>query len=125
MENKKILVVDDEKDICDAFKVMIERYGCKVFTALKAQDAWEIFQREKPQACTIDIFLPFSAYDGLELLKKIRAIDKETFCIVFSCAEEKDKGQKALSLGADVYLEKPLDALGWRSLVDLLVKGKK
>jgi DNA-binding NtrC family response regulator len=107
MSKRKVLVVDDEQDICDSFKELLERRNCQVFTALKTEDAWEIFQRERPAACSIDIHMPFSAFDGLELLRRIREVDKEVFCIVFTVEEEKEAKEKAERLGTNIYRQKP------------------
>ena len=118
MEKRKVLVVDDEPDICDSFRELLTHRGCEVFTALKSEDAWEIFQRERPQACSIDIHMTYSAYDGLELLRRIREIDQKTYCIVFTVEEEKAMQEKAAQLGADQYRPKPASAQELRELVD-------
>jgi len=121
---RKVLVVDDEKDIGDSFKELLERRNCQVFTALKSEDAWEIFQKERPQACSIDIHMPSSAFDGLELLRKIRDVDKEVFCIVFTVEEEREAKERAEKLGANIYRQKPASIDELEEIIGLLA-GRK
>lgn len=122
MSRRKILIVDDEPEITDSLKSILERKGCQVFTAAKSEEAWEIFQKEKPHACTIDINLPFSNYDGVELLKKIKQADKSVICVMLTCIyAAEDKGKLALDLGADAFKEKPLARKELLQLIDLLM----
>ena len=121
MGKRKVLVVDDEVDICEPMKAILEREGCQVFTALKSEEAWDIFQRERPEACSIDIHMTDSAFDGLELLRKIREIDKDVLCIMFTVEEEKEIIEEAKRLGVSMYREKPVTVEEYHDLIKLLV----
>lgn len=120
MDKRKVLVVEDEQEVLSAMKDMLERKGCQVFITDKAEVAWDIFQKEHPQAVSIDINLPFSKFDGLELLSRIRQSDKKVYCAVFSCLEAADKKPEAVRLGANDYVEKPLGSQELISLIDNL-----
>lgn len=124
MDKRKVLIVDDEPDICDSFKEFLERKGCQVFTALKSEEAWRIFQKEKPDACSIDLHMAYSEFDGLELLRRIREVDKDVFCVVFTVEEEKEAVEKAKQLGANAYREKPANLEELQELIDMLAGSR-
>lgn len=125
MPSRKVLIVEDEADICGFMKAMLESRGVQVFVALKAEGAWELFQKEKPQACSLDLHLSYSAFDGIELLKKIKQLDKNTFCLIFTRIEDEDKVEHLKQLGADaIFFKPPASDEELRHMVDLLAANK-
>lgn len=54
---KKILLVDDDYDLLDQHKVLLESKGYKVFTADNVEDGWNIFKKEKPDAAIVDLIM--------------------------------------------------------------------
>ncbi|MFH1875317.1 MAG: response regulator [Candidatus Omnitrophota bacterium] len=125
MEKRKVLIVEDEQDICQFMKRMLELKGCEVFTALTAQEGWEIFQREKPQACSIDILLSHSEFDGTELLRRIRQIDKNVLCVMVTRIDDKKTMNEVEELGIDGIFIKPPAAGELDNLIDQLAHGKR
>ena len=107
MSKKKVLIVDDEEGICDFMKDMFERKSCQAFISLDTEEALDIFKREKPHVCIIDVHMPFSKFDGVELLRKIREIDKEAKCVIISRIDDSNKVEEAKSLGVYKYIFKP------------------
>ncbi|MCP4653481.1 MAG: response regulator [Candidatus Omnitrophica bacterium] len=121
MAKKKVLLVDDEQFICDNLKSLIERIDCEVFVSMDSGKALKIFQDEKPEVCIIDIHMSESEYDGVELLRRIREIDKDVKCIMLTCVDESESGvTKDLNVAA--YFEKPLCQDGFKQLLDQ-IKG--
>lgn len=126
MPVRKVLIVEDEADICGFMKAMLESQGAQVLIALKAEEAWELFQKEKPQSCSLDLHLSYSAFDGLELLKKIKQLDKDTFCLIFTRIEDEDKLEQLKQAGADaIFFKPPASDEELRQMVELLAKGKQ
>jgi len=124
MAKKKILIVDDEELLCESLKEMLERGGCQVFTALRSEEAWRIFQSERPKACCIDLHMgPSSEFNGFELLRRIREVDKEAFCIVFTVDSEKSTEERAKALGADMYQRKPISSDTLHDFLDKLIEA--
>ena len=103
---RKILVVDDEIDICDFVKTFFEERDFKMFTALSGDEAIKILKREKPDIILLDIKM--KGMDGIETLKKIRGIDKSVKVIMVSGVEDRDRMEAARKLGASKYITKPL-----------------
>ena len=54
---KKILLVDDDIDLLEQNKILLESKGFQVITAENSEDGWKIFQREKPDAAIVDLIM--------------------------------------------------------------------
>lgn len=102
----KILVVDDENDICDFVKTFFKERGFYVFTALNADEALSITKREKPELILLDIKM--KGMDGLATLKHLRELDRSIKVIMVTALEDQDKVREAYKLGAVDYITKPL-----------------
>lgn len=120
MERKVVLIVDDEENICTLLKDVFERSGFTVYTALSGQDALALFKKHKPPVCIIDIHMPFSDFDGIELLTKIKEIDKKTICAMVTRIDDNESVDKAVRLGAEEYLIKPVRIEMLKQLVERL-----
>ena len=103
----KILVVDDELNICELLKLYLENEGYTVFTANDGQAAVTAFQQKAPDLVLLDIMLP--KMDGWQVCRKIRAKDNTPFLMLTAKGETYDK-VLGLELGADDYVVKPFDA---------------
>lgn len=104
---KRILVVDDEKVICDALGKFLSRKGYQVATAQSGEEAIECVKKEKPHLILLDIMMP--GLGGIETLKRIKAIDKEVAVVMITAVNEDDIGRKCMELGAYDYITKPLN----------------
>ncbi len=103
---RKILVVDDEHDICDFVKKFFGERGFEVFTALNGEEAIAITKREHPLLVLLDIKM--EGMDGIATLKHLKAIDPKLKVIMVSAIEDRDKMNEACKLGACEYITKPL-----------------
>jgi len=102
----KILIVDDEIDVCDFVKNFFEERNFKVLTALNGSEGIRLLHREKPDIVLLDIKM--KEMDGIETLKRIRKIDKKIKVIMVTAVEDEDKMEAASRLGAYKYIKKPL-----------------
>lgn len=109
MGQYKVLVIDDEEDIVIETKDILEKKGFSVFTALESGAALEIFRKESPQICILDVHMPKSPEDGIKILEEIRKLDKNCYCIMLSRVDDQDKVDAARRLGANRYTLKPID----------------
>lgn len=111
MEDKplKLLVVDDEEGIVDYIKKIYSRKGFVTFGATDGISAVDIFNKEKPRVNLIDIHMPYSPIDGVEVLRRIKEIDKDAVCIMVTRVTEKEKVEQSRRLGAAAYILKPLE----------------
>ncbi len=103
-----LLVVDDEKGIVDFTVKIYSKKGFKAFGATDGASALEIFKRERPHISLIDIHMPYSPFDGVETLRKIKEIDKDALCIMVTRITENKSVEDSRALGAAAYVSKPL-----------------
>ena len=109
MVQKKILVVDDEKDIVELISYNLEQEGLAVIKAYDGQMAWERVKTAKPDLVVLDLMIP--GIHGLEVCKLIRRdAATETLPIIMLTAKS-DQVDKilGLELGADDYVTKPFN----------------
>ena len=102
----KILIVDDEIDVCDFVKHFFEERNCRTFTALSGEEALRILKKETPDLILLDIRM--RKMDGIETLKKIRELDKDVNVIMVTAVDDQDKMKICRKLGACKYVTKPL-----------------
>jgi len=103
----KLLVVDDEKDICSFVKLLFRKRGFSVFSALTGRQAISTAKKIRPHIALIDIHLK-KGIDGLEVLRQIKEFLLGCRCIIVTWDSAKEKIRKAKSLGVVSYLTKPL-----------------
>lgn len=102
-----VLFVEDEKEIRNALESAIGDEFAKFVVARDGDDGLKKFKKYKPDIVITDIMMPIC--DGLEMSKEIKIISKETPVIVLSAFSEKDRLLKAIDVGIDKYLIKPID----------------
>ena len=100
-----ILIIDDDVDAADLLKTFIERNGHKVAQAFTAADGLKELSSKRPDAIFLDIMLPDA--NGLDVLKQIRARDKETPIIMVTGFKDADNVVRAFREGAFDCLLKP------------------
>jgi len=103
----KLLVVDDEHDICDFVKSFFKDRGFMVYTAFSGDEAISAIKKEKPDMILLDIKMK-GGMDGLAALKHIKEFDKTIKVIMVTALEEQEKVHEAYKLGACDYVTKPL-----------------
>jgi len=102
----KLLVVDDENDICDFVRTFFKDRGFHVFTALNGEEALAIAKKDRPDMVLLDIKM--KGMDGLAVLKYIKELDKSIKIVMVTALEDQDKMREAYKLGACDYITKPL-----------------
>jgi DNA-binding NtrC family response regulator len=103
---RKILIVDDEIDICDFVKNFFQERGYQVLTALNGEDAIVIAKAERPELVLLDIRM--KGMDGIAALKHLRHLNRSQKVIMVTALEDQDKMDEANRLGACDYVTKPL-----------------
>jgi len=106
MTLEKILVVDDDKNICDLLRIYLEKDGYNVTLAYDGDDALEKFNSYKPDLILLDVMLP--RIDGWQICREIRRKSDVPIIMITARGETVDKIE-GLDLGADDYIVKPFD----------------
>ena len=100
----RILVVDDEEDICDLIRFNLEEEGYVVSVSNNGMDALNKVDRNLPDAIILDLMIP--GISGMELCKKIKSKFDVPILMVTARAGETD-AVLGLEMGADDYIRKP------------------
>jgi len=106
MNNNKILVIDDDKNICELIKLYLEKEKYTVFLSHDGLDGIEKFHEIKPDLIILDIMLPGA--DGWEVCRKIKK-EHDVSIIMLSAKGETFDKVLGLELGADDYIVKPFE----------------
>ena len=104
--NKKILIVDDDQDICLLLNKFFSKKGYKTNTASDGNSAVNILKEEKYDLVLCDFKLP--DLNGLELIQKIKVINPEAALLVITGYSDVKVAVQAIKLGAYDYVTKPL-----------------
>ena len=102
----KILVVDDDLNICELLKLYLENDGYVVYTANDGKQAVDMFKNKTPDLVLLDIMLP--KMDGWQVCREIRKTSSIPIIMLTAKGETFDK-VLGLELGADDYVVKPFD----------------
>lgn len=104
-KEKQVLVVDDEKSICEIVKAYLQKNGYSVFQALSGEKAVEIIKENKIDLVLTDIKMP--GMNGVDLLKWVKKYNNSLPVIMTTGFPTLDTAIEALKLGAYDYLTKP------------------
>ncbi len=105
-----ILIVDDERDICDLVAGVMEDEGYEARTASNSDEALEAIRQRRPSLALIDVWLQGSRLDGLGLVEAIKSFDPTLPIIVISGHGGLDTAVAAIRRGAFDFIEKPFEA---------------
>ncbi|MBS0366366.1 MAG: sigma-54-dependent Fis family transcriptional regulator [Proteobacteria bacterium] len=103
----KVLVADDERSICDAFRALLLSEGHSPLIAATGLEALRLVRSERPQAAFIDIRMP--GLDGLAVLEEIASIDPTLPVTIMTAYGTLESAGRALKSNAFDYLGKPLE----------------
>ncbi len=102
----KILIADDDKNICELLRLYLEKEGHTVFIANDGEEALTRFNAESPDIVLLDIMMP--KLDGWQVCREIRKKSDTPIIMITAKGETFDK-VLGLELGADDYVVKPFD----------------
>ena len=104
---EKILVVDDDVEICNALQEFLRLKEYAVETALDGPTAINKIEEFNPHIVLLDIIIP--GIGGVDVLKKIRDINPQVGIIMITAVYDEEIAKLSIKLGAYDYLTKPLD----------------
>lgn len=107
MSNTKVLIADDDKNICELLRLYLSKEGYSTVIAPDGRQAVDTFFSINPDIVILDVMMPF--LDGWEVLREIR---KKSSCPIIMLTAKGETFDKVLGLelGADDYVVKPFEA---------------
>ncbi|MBW7455592.1 response regulator [Paenibacillus sepulcri] len=121
MDKKKVLIVDDQNGIRVLLMEVFSSEGYVTFQASNGKLALEIVRNDVPHLVLLDMKIP--GMDGLEILKHIKAINKDIKVIMMTAYGELDMIKEATDHGALMHFTKPFDIDEMRMAVNLQLRG--
>ena len=107
MALEKVLVVDDDPNICDVLRMYLENEGYSVILSYDGEEALVKFNALKPDIILLDVMLP--TQDGWQVCREVRKKSSVPIIMITAKGDTFDK-VLGLELGADDYVVKPFDA---------------
>jgi two-component system, OmpR family, response regulator len=118
----RVLVVDDDEDICLYLREFLTREGFKVTTVSKPADALVEIRQGRHQLVLLDVRLP--GVDGVDLLRQLRAIDSDICVIVMTGYPSVQTAVDSMKAAAFDYLQKPFDLQELRLVMERAIREK-
>ena len=106
MTNAKILVADDDRNICELLRMYLEKEGYTVVLAGNGEEALSKFDEEDPDILLLDVMMP--KLDGWQVCRELRKKSECPIIMITAKGETFDK-VLGLELGADDYVVKPFE----------------
>jgi two-component system, NtrC family, nitrogen regulation response regulator NtrX len=106
----KVLIIDDEKDICFLISEILKDERYTTYTAQNSDEAIANFKKNKPNLVILDVWLSNSKLDGIEILKEFKNINNNIPVIIISGHGTVDLAVSAIKNGAYDFLEKPFNS---------------
>ncbi len=106
-QEARILIVDDEKDLCDILFRMLKKNGFRPIVANDGEKALEMIQLGMPEIVLLDVMMP--GMDGMEVLRRSKKLNPRLPVMMFTAYGGIDGAVQAIKEGADDYLSKPVD----------------
>ena len=122
LKNLTVLLVEDDSDSKKIMHDVLSDNFEKVFTAQNGDEGLKKFKKYNPNMVITDAFMPIS--DGLDMTRYIKEISKDTPVIVLSAHSEKETLLKAIDVGVDKYLIKPIMADDLLNTLENVAKNK-
>jgi two-component system, OmpR family, response regulator VanR len=107
LKNRSVLFAEDDKIVRNQMAEILDMLFLKVFVAKDGEEAYRMYEDEKPDIVISDIQMPKK--DGIKLVKQIRKIDYKTPIILLTSFSEQEYILGAANLSVDGYLIKPVE----------------
>ncbi len=110
---QKILIVEDEQDMLELYRIRLEKEGFEVLAAGDGEEGLKLAREEKPGLILLDLMLP--KLDGFKVCRMLKFDNRyKHIPVIMLTARVEDKDRKlGISVGADAYMTKPFD---WEEL---------
>ncbi len=123
MEKPRVLVIDDEKPICEILKKFLEKKGYEVSTANNGAEGVGVAKQERIDIAICDIKMP--GMSGLEVTREIKKVDQRIPVLIITAYPTMDSAIEALKSGAYDYLVKPVHLEEIGEKVDRALSSRK
>lgn len=118
----RVLVVDDDKAICEYMETFLSKDGFEVKTLNDPSEAPEEVKNGGYHLVVLDLMMP--KMDGLQVLERIRKVDNDVAVVIFTGYPSLETAVQSMKLDAVDYLKKPFNPEEFRVVVDRVMRKK-
>lgn len=118
----RVLVVDDDREICDFMETFLAKDGIEVKTLNDPEAAAEEVKNGGYHLVVLDLMMP--GLDGVQVLQRIRKVDTDVAVVIFTGFPSLESAVQSMKLDAVDYLKKPFDPDEFREVVDRVMRKK-
>lgn len=118
----RILICDDDKDICEYMQTLLEKDGYLVKTISDPTKVEAEIRANEYHLLVVDLMMP--KIHGIELVQRIRKIDTDVAIVVFTGFPTLDTALQAIKYDVDDYLKKPLNVDEFREVLERVMNKK-
>lgn len=118
----RILIVDDDKAICDYMQTLLEKDGFAVKTLSDPTLVEDEVRQSTYHVIILDLMMP--KLDGIEVLKRIRSIDTDIAVVIFTAHPNLDSAVASMKLDAVDYIKKPFNVDEFREVLARVMRKK-
>jgi len=118
----RILVVDDEPDICEYMTLLLSQNGFSVTALTNPLDVIETLRNEQFHIVILDLMMP--KLNGIEVLDQIRKIDDDIAIVIFTGYPSVDTAVQSLKHKVSDYIKKPFDVDEFNETIEKILKNK-
>ena len=107
MAMRRMLIVEDEQDICDCLQQFFSARGFSVVSVFSGEEALDRLQEDEADVILLDILLP--GLSGMEVLKRAKQLHPRAQVIMVTALDQDTLREQAHRFGASAYITKPFD----------------
>lgn len=122
MRTIRILIIDDDKDICEYMQLLLSQSGYEVSAETDARAALELLKEEEFHVVILDIMMP--ELNGMELLERIRDFDSDIAIIIFTGYPSVDTAVTSMKYNVSDYIKKPFDVDEFNQTLEKILREK-
>ena len=104
---RRMLIVDDERDVCDCLEQYFRARGFAVVSVFSGEEALDRLEADSVDVILLDILLP--GLSGIEVLRRVRERNPRARIVMVTGVDEAELRRKAHAYGAIAYVTKPFD----------------
>jgi DNA-binding NtrC family response regulator len=118
----RVLVVDDDREICDYMETFLSKDGLEVKTVSDPEKVADEVKNGGYHMVVLDLMMP--KVDGVEVLQRIRKVDSDVAVVIFTGYPSLESAVQSMKLDAVDYLKKPFDPDEFREVVSRVMRKK-
>ncbi len=122
MRTIRILIIDDDKDICEYMELLLTQSGYDVVTETSPSDGLDQLRENEFHVVVLDIMMP--ELNGMEVLEEIRSFDSDIAIIIFTGFPSVDTAVTSMKYNVSDYIKKPFDVDEFNDTLEGILREK-